>query len=250
MGLMGKLFLKMLGKLLEHMIKRLFISGLLVLVLNSNAFSQNVQVVNQYNEHSFNEIRVVVKVDQSRLLVLPIDKDGMFTLPKDVKYQIDIIIEGSLLQPYFNQFSKEDLSFLDSIQVFEKFKLSTKTPRFFFSDIYSKNIDSIIKNDWLKSRLENTEMKVKLIVYNTFRLTCKDKRKIKIFYNEYRKSLGLNREELELEYKDLPYVATDEDLFNSGTIITKDFIMKQNTNLMHDKAKNYGIALVVNIIRN
>lgn len=83
-------------------------------------------------------------------------------------------------------------------------------------------------------------------VNNSSSLKNSDKKRVKKVIREYCNRIGHREFSRKIDFIDTPYITGQDDHFNEGTLVTKEFIQAQNTTFMMNIAKKY--SLVVSII--
>jgi len=223
---------------------------LFLLLFNVNpGFSQNLVLVDNKNEvfpFEYNYL-VTLTIDKKTSISLK-SKNSVFTIPDmNCDTLVEITIEGPFVQTYYNQYYCHQLVFLDTIQLGDRRMIKGQTPRLYLGDGFEN--DSIFTNqlwlkDWLKE-YDDVANGISFMVNNAEKLTSKEKRLIRKSIAEY--CLLIDKEEFKdlIEFKNECYTAGQEDLFNEGTKVTRDFIDNQNTNEMKEKAEKYSIVVSV-----
>lgn len=217
-----------------------------VIVLSFSVFSQTktISIVTQDGaplnmKYRYSYRFLIDGVDQGKITL----EQSRLELPyPDSLIQVEI--EGARTQRYYNEFKPSDIETLEMVELFVSDLRGTKTPRFFRESIFSTDANVIDSFSWFPDWLTADE-RIKgyqIEVNNARRLKLLERRRIKKIHKEIDAYLGRTSE---LIFTNVPYTATDEDVFNSGTKITSDFIVGQNTDYMKRLAKNYSIVMVL-----
>ena len=163
-------------------------------------------------------------------------------IPKsDSIYTLEVY--GIYAQKYFNQFSYEQLKNTDTIALFYSRVKAGGYTKAMITDIDSIEIfDYELLVEYI-SALEMEKYRVELNVYNTYRLSVRERRKIKEFKKKFSETSKIPLDSLQLNFKNIPYTSFQDDFFASGTVITKSFIKNQNTAYMKQKAQEYSLVI-------
>lgn len=228
----------------------LAVALLLVAGCTDICFGQEIVFVNQRDELFTNDRAIVkVRIDGGKPVgmrlskgKIPVDRAGCDTVAA-------ITVEGYLVQSYHNQYTPAQFAEIDTVRLVQRFNITHQLPVLRLGT--KAPADSVVKgSEWflkIVKDLQYTEKQISLVVYNTEPLTPEDKEYIALIKIAYCKSIGMNERQVKIVYKQKPYTTGQEDFFNEGSIVTKDFITSQNTDWMQMQAQRYGIVMQVEV---
>ena len=213
-----------------------------------SAKAQQITIVNQLGDNINADGYLNVSIGNGDTTVSMLLDKAHFEMPSILcDNKINIVIDGALLQYFYNEYTCSQLSTLDTIVVHQKFKVGYLTPRLLLG--FQKNLDSIFfKNLWIKEWLEEyneVASGISFWVYNCDDLTQKDTIRIKEIIEEYCNKLDLSEHANKIEFKDVAYTTSHEDFFKAGTEMTRKYIENQNTEDMRKIAEEYSLVVMI-----
>ncbi|MFN5418232.1 MAG: hypothetical protein ACK5B9_14335 [Flavobacteriia bacterium] len=220
-----------------------FLTTFVFFTVFSFAFSQEIVVVDQNGEKLEKQsFFVEIVIDNDSTITFNTDR---FNVSRDFCDDLaEINIAGDFVQTYVNQYLPNQFKLLDTIRVYQSRYIAHTSP-ILLIDI-TQEIDSILQYDLgFSSTLKQIGLPYTLSfkVFNTNRITKKEKKFIEKVKKTYCDYLGIDDETIKLIYEDKAYISVQQDFFSRGTIITRDFINSQNTSWMKGQAEKYKLVM-------
>lgn len=232
--------------------KVLFYSLLIILLYNKGLFAQQVVFINK-NGGTFREgteLRITLQVDKN----LPIQLETETGKVDFSSYQVDSLailkVKGLFIDEYYNEYLPKQFLEIDTVELFQTNLRGTSTPRFFLN--MNSDLDSAIIDDaiWFKSFLDGSllDSTFKIGIYHADRLSIKDKKNIHKAKVKFCAELGMDEKTIELVDRKEPYTTVRYNFFQEKTIVSRVFINGQNTDYMKQKAEEYSVVLMVEMV--
>ena len=172
------------------------------------------------------------------------------------KYKVDHLLKmrvnGQMIDDYYNEYLPSQLNKLDTIELFQTRMISEATPRFFLKMDY--DLDSSIVHDatWFRYFMDESPMDstFRFCIYHSHRLTKKQNTEIQRIKESFCSEVGVDGNTISVIDRKENYTTARFNFFNQRTIISKEFIKRQNTSFMKRKAEEYSLVLLIEIVWN
>lgn len=197
------------------------------------------------NSHTF-DVEITYDSDSSVQFAL---KDSKIHIDSSLcKEIVKIRISIPIGQSFYNEYLCGQIQNTDTIIVNQTHEIRSQTPRLYLGGDLEETVfnDQFWIGEWLA---EHPDLAKGILfkVYNTDRLSSKNKRKIRKYITEYCNRIGRPEFANRVETVGKPYTTGQQDDFNEGTVVTRQFIKSQNTNSMKRIAEKYSLVVVVDI---
>lgn len=226
-----------------------FIIFVLIYFSNLEVQAQYVVITNQNDIPIESEIslRVTLNYDNDTIIKLNLKDSQLYIDTNLCKSIVDLEIDPVFGQVYKNQFLCSQLKSIDTIIINQTMMIKGQTPRLLLG--LERNLDSIFVDqlwmgEWLKEYKDVADG-ISFWVNNSDSLNSSDKKRITEVIQKYCSQIGREEFAKKIEYKNEPYTTGQEDFFNDGTVISREFIENQNTNFMKNIAEKYSLVVVV-----
>ncbi len=221
----------------------------LLLFIDQYVTGQSIVVVDQENKVLSNDLvcNVTLTLDKTTKVEIKTLHSIIQVPAFNCDSLIEIQIEAPQIKTYYNQYYLHQFQKIDTIRVSNRKIIKGQTPRLLLGN--SPFNDSLFEDQrWFKdwyTENENVLSGISFMVNSVEKLSKKQKKVVLEAITDYCVLIDKVEYSSDVTFKHSGYVCRQEDLFNEGTLITKQFIENQNTIEMRQQAENYSIVVTV-----